>query len=79
MADDIATCKQCRYKTTDHYCTHPATQDKDGMPCLARHVWFVSYNERGDYCAGKYFEPVIVTPTFERNRSCEKLKCNGLM
>ena len=57
MANDIATCKQCRYKTADHYCTNPRTQDKDGKPCLARQVWYVSYNDRGDYCAGKFFEP----------------------
>lgn len=62
MANEIATCKQCRHKTPDHYCTHPQTQDKEGKPCLARHVWYVSYNDRGDYCAGKFFEPAIATP-----------------
>lgn len=65
MANDIATCKQCRHKTPDHYCTHPQTTDKDGKPCLARHVWYVSYNDRGDYCAGRFFEPAIVTPNAE--------------
>lgn len=57
MENDIATCKQCRHKTADHYCTNPRTLDKDGKPCLARFVWYVSYNNQGDYCAGKFFEP----------------------
>lgn len=51
-------CKSCAHKTPDHFCSHPRTQDKDGKPCLARHVWFVSFNERkDDYCAGKFFTP----------------------
>jgi len=51
------TCKQCKYKTADHYCTHPQTQGKNGERYFARHVWFVSYNGREkDYCAGRYFE-----------------------
>jgi hypothetical protein len=55
----IETCKECRYQTSDFYCTHPRTQDKNGKPCLSRHVWYVSYNERGEYCKGKYFTPVL--------------------
>jgi hypothetical protein len=51
MANNIEICRKCRYKTLDHYCTHPQTQDRDGKPCLARHVWYVSYNARGDYFA----------------------------
>ena len=72
MANEIATCKQCRHKTPDHYCTHPQTQDKEGKPCLARHVWYVSYNDRGDYCAGKFFEPAIATPNAigQRRAAC---------
>lgn len=62
MGNDISTCKQCRHKTPDHYCTHPQTQDKEGKPCLARHVWYVSYSDGGVYCAGKFFEPTSEQP-----------------
>lgn len=37
------TCKQCKYKTADHYCTHPQTQGKIN-------------GRENDYCAGRYFE-----------------------
>ena len=56
----MAKCKECKFKTEDHYCSHPRTQDKEGKPCLARQVWFVSFNGRkADYCAGNFFEPIV--------------------